>query len=86
MLRMCCVLWDLHVCFLRQDGIYISDVNKRFVQGLSAWVQNAGLDLVSPVGEAERNCALSSAGTSSWCCDVGGFLLAGMVTPHSASI
>lgn len=32
----CRVLWDLHVCFLRQDGICISDVNKRFTQWLSA--------------------------------------------------
>lgn len=29
---MCCVLWDLCVCFLCQDGIYISDVNKRFLK------------------------------------------------------
>lgn len=27
---MCCVLWDLCVCFLCQNGIYISDANKRF--------------------------------------------------------
>lgn len=29
---MCCVLWDLCVCFLCQDGIYISDVKKRFLK------------------------------------------------------
>lgn len=29
---MCCVLWDLCVCFSCQDGIYISDMNKRFLK------------------------------------------------------
>lgn len=33
MLWMCCVLWDLCVCFLCQDGVYIS-VNKRFLEVL----------------------------------------------------
>lgn len=49
-------------------------------------VQNAGPDLVSSVGEAERTCALLSVGISSQCCDAGGSPLAGMVAPHSASM
>lgn len=84
---MCCVLWDLCVCFCCQDRIYISDENKRFSKSTVTLCTKHRMKFYLPSLRQRTSVPYSSpaaGGTAQH--DVGGTASTGMVTLHSGSV